>query len=126
MSFTPYTYAVHHWRSLTQHEAVLFRDERLISGSGSGSGSSSCKTSETARDEEDDESDDRDDVGDGGDASGGSMGAGGDAGDDAVSGSLEKVLEVGTSIFSPSSRSAAAKYTLRSTLTDLFDGQYTR
>ena len=114
------------WRSLTQREAVLFRDECLISGSGSGSGSSSCKTSETAWDEEDDESNNRDDVGDGGDASGWSMGAGGDTGDDAVSGSLKKVLEVGTSIFSPSSCSTAAKYTLCLTLTDLFNGQYTQ
>ena len=39
------------------------------------------------------------------------MGAGGNAGDNAVSGLLKKVLEVGTSIFSPLSCSAA-KYLL--------------
>ena len=83
------------WRPLIQREAVLDRDERLGSCSGSETGSSSCKTSETALEEEDDESNDRDGAGNGGGASEGSMGAGDNVGGGPTMSICAKVMSKG-------------------------------
>src|SRR6266702_4062937 len=97
------------------------RRQMRCSGCGSGSITSTS------------DSDDSGNSGDGGDGGaetgtgcgGGAGGSGGTgSGNGVARGSVSKVLEVGTSSFSPSSHSAAVKYTFCLTLTDLLDDQY--